>query len=764
MHTEELDVATGQGREREVRAAGPRLAVVSTYVPRACGIATFAHDLVVSLHRIAGPERCRVYALDDRPEGYDYPPEVAGRILAPRVADYRQAAEAINFSRAEVVVVQHEFGIFGGDAGSYLTSLLSRLTKPVVTVCHTALRDPDATYRRSMEEVARWSDRLVVLSRVGGEILQQVCGVSGERIRHIHHGVPELPGIDRGECRRHFGVDHRFVLLTFGLLSENKGIETVIEALPPLVADHPELLYVVLGATHPAVRRKEGERYRLSLERRVRDLHLTGHVAFHDRFVSQEELGRYLAAADAYCTPYRHAAQVASGTLAFAIGMGLPVVSTPYWYAREMLADGRGLLVDFGDHAGLAAAIRRLIEEEEMRAQMRERVTALGAEMAWSRVAERYLAVCREVVEDRARPARPSPRPPRATLPELRLDHLRLLTDDVGIIQHTVRGIPDRAHGYSADDVGRALAVVCRLWRETTGGAARRRLLPLATTYLAFLRHAQTGDGHFHNFMGYDRRFLDEGGGGDTLGRVVWGLGWAERIAPTEGARALAREMIAAALPHLARLTPLRSRAYALCGLAATRDAAHEGLIRRLADGMVAAFDATADEAWPWFEESLTYGNAKVCEALLHAHRRTGEGRCREVALAALDHLTACQLTEGAGGEPYFDLVGNRGWYRRGGDKALFDQQPIDAGYLVEAYVMAHQVTGEERYMELAHTAFEWFLGRNRVGEPVYAFRTGACGDGLEAGGVNRNQGAESTLCYLLARLALGHRRQPDVG
>ncbi len=763
MEIKEADVVTGEPKKRATGGSGPRLAVVSTYVPRACGIATFARDLVQAIHRVAGEERCRIYALDDRPEGYDYPPEVAGRILAPRVADYRRAAEAINFSRAEVVVVQHEFGIFGGDAGSHLTSLLARLTKPVVTVCHTALRDPDATYRRAMEEVIHHSEALVVLSRVGGEILQEVYGVAPERIRHIHHGVPELPGIDRDECRRHFGVSHRFVLLTFGLLSENKGIESAIEALPPVVEDHPELLYVVLGATHPAVRRREGERYRLALERRVRDLGLEGHVVFHDRFVSQEELGRYLAAADAYCTPYRYAAQVASGTLAFAIGMGLPVVSTPYWYAREMLAEGRGILVDFGDNEALSAAIRRLVEEPETRTEMARRSAALGAEMGWSRVAQRYLTVCAEVVEQTRRRRTPL-KPPRATLPELRLDHLRLLTDDVGIIQHTVHGIPDRAHGYSADDVGRALAVVCRLWEETPREAARRRLLPLATSYLAFLHHAETPDGHFHNFMGYDRRFLDERGSGDTLGRVVWGLGWAVRVAPTAGIRALAAQMIERTRPRLAELTPLRSRAYAICGLAATRNPEDEGLIRHLAEGIVAAYEATASEAWSWFEERLTYGNAKVCEALLHAHRRTGEPRYREVALAALDHLTACQLTEGPGGEAYFDLVGNRGWYARDGARAHFDQQPIDAGYLVEAYVMAHQVTGEERYMELAHTAFEWFLGRNRLHEPLYDFSTGACGDGLEEGGVNHNQGAESTLCYLLARLALGHRRTPDAG
>jgi len=735
--------------------------VVSTYVPRACGIATFARDLVEAIHRTAGPGRCQVYALDDRPEGYDYPEVVAGSILATRVEAYRRAAEQINFSPVEVVVVQHEFGIFGGEAGSHLTSLLSRLTKPVVTVCHTALRDPAPAYRRSMVEVIRASDRLVVLSQVGGEILREVYGADALQIRHIHHGVPELGEIDRTACRRRFGTDHRFVLFTFGLLSENKGIDTVIDALPPVVADHPELLYVVLGATHPAVRCKEGERYRLSLERRVRDLGLTGHVAFHNRFVDQAELGRYLAAADAYITPYRYAEQVASGTLANAIGMGLPVISTPYGYAEEMLAGGRGLLVPFGDTAALSEAIERLVERPAERAEMARRAAALGAEMTWSRVAERYLEVCGEVVERRAVAAKAPARPPRATLPELRLDHLRLLTDDVGVIQHTRYGIPDRAYGYSADDVGRTLVVLCRLWEELPE-AGRRRLLPLVTTCLAFLRHAETPDGHFHNFMGYDRRFLDERGGGDTLGRVVWGLGWVVRVVPTEGARALAARMIDAARPHIEAVAPIRSRAYCICGLTAPHDPAQTETIRHLADGLVAAFETTATDDWPWFEESLTYGNAKVCEGLLHAHRRTGEVRYREVALAALDHLTACQLGRGGEGEPYFDLVGNRGWYQRGSDKALFDQQPIDAGYLVEAYVMAHQVTGEERYMELAHTAFEWFLGRNRLGAPVYDFHTGACGDGLEAEGVNRNQGAESTLCFLLARLALGDRRTPD--
>lgn len=727
---------------------------LGTYVPRNCGIATFTHDLASAVRREIGSHRVGVIAMNNRSEGYDYPSEVLFEINQDNLEDYRLASEYVNLSGASLVSVQHEFGIFGGPEGTHVLELLSGLRKPIFTTLHTVLKEPHPRYVWALREVCQLSHRVVVMSHMAVDILQKVYRVPEKKIRFIPHGIPDVPFVDPNFFKDKFQVEGRIVLLTFGLLNPNKGIETVLEALPPVIERYPDLVYIVLGATHPEVKRRFGEQYRLQLERLVRQLGLTEHVIFHNRYVTLTELCEFIGACDIYLTPYLNREQITSGTLAYAMGMGKAVISTPYWYAQEMLADGRGLLVDFGDRQGLSRAILELIEDEPRRHLMRKKAYELGRKMVWKEVARKYL----EFFDEGLQAYVPIPEYRRAlsrrkkysTLPELRLDHLIALTDYTGPAQHARCGIVDRDHGYSTDDVGRGLAAVLHYHEQKRDPEA----VKLARIYLSFLAHAQLPNGRFHNYMNYCRQFLDEEGSEDTFGRALWGLGVAVWLGPDERFRALARQLFEKAVEGMDLHYP-RSMAYGLCGLhaflqrypGARRMRSH---LTKMADLLVKMYEAHSTKDWAWFEDVVTYGNAKMPHALLLAYQVTGKKRYLQVALASLEFLTRIQY-DGT----MFDLVGNEGWYPRGGRKAIFGQQPIDAGYLVEAYIAAHQTTGDERYMELAQAAFEWFLGRNRLQASLYDFTTAACADGLDTNGVSMNQGAESTICFLLALSAL---------
>ncbi|MCL5264630.1 MAG: glycosyltransferase family 4 protein [Chloroflexi bacterium] len=740
---------------RDESARDLQVILVGSYFPRRCGIATFTYDLTHSLSDILGRERCRVVAVNNRLEGYSYPQEVSFEIQQDRIQDYQRAAEYINFSNAKLVCLQHEFGIFGGRAGVYLSSLIDNLKKPLVTTLHTVIKEPTAEYRKAMDHVVRQSQMLVVMSETGSVMLQEVYGVDQERIAVIPHGVPDFHFVDPNFFKDQLGVEGRFVILTFGLIGPNKGIEVMLEALPPVVERHPEITYVILGATHPEVAKTQGERYRLSLERKARDLGLQSNVVFQNRFVDIGELCDYICASDLYVTPYLSQEQIVSGTLAYAVGAGKAVISTPYWYAAEILDDGRGILVGFKNVAELSGALLDLLDNPVQLHRMRKKAYEFGRQMVWKEVANRYVEVLHKVLQSDAaiqmKVSLGQRMLPQATLPEIKLDHLWLLTDEVGILQHAAYGVPDRNHGYSTDDVARALVVVQHLQQENVTDDLHQPV----STYLSYLHHAQTLDGHFRNYVSYERRFLDEKGSEDMLGRVVWGLGTTVRLTSSENLRALAQNMVEKAEPHLHQLNAPRAKAYAMCGLHAILQR-YEGaswcrrLVRKLADDMAELYEVYRKSDWEWFEPIITYGNAKLSEAMLLAFEVTGEAAFKQIGLNTLDFLTKCQFNG-----QFFDLVGNDGWFPYGGAKATFGQQPIDAGYLVQAYTTAHRLTNETHYLTLAQLAFEWFLGRNRCGAPLYDFTTGACADGLDSQGVSQNQGAESVICYLLALLGV---------
>jgi glycosyltransferase involved in cell wall biosynthesis len=750
---------------------------IGTYVPKECGIATFTFDLLNSVSGENNNVHCEVIALNDPSETYDYPEEVVFQIQRDKIEDYYRAADFINQSDIDIVCLQHEFGLFWGNAGDYIFALLSGINKPVISTMHTIIQKPEPEYRVSTEKLIRYSEKLIVMSQTAVEMLKDIYKAPEDKIELIFHGVPDCPFNNCNKYKKKLNLRGDPLVLTFGLLSQNKGIESILDALPEVVSQYPDLVYLILGATHPVIKKNFGEAYRQYLQNKVSELGLEKNVVFHDKFVEKEELCDYILASDVYVSPYLSREQIVSGALTYAIGMGKAIVSTPYWYAQEMLSDRRGLLVDFGDTTGFRESLLHLIENPEECDNMRKKAYDFGRKMTWKNVGKQYNMVFTRALKNYSAYSTmkkfnflPN------LLPEVKLDYLKLLTDDVGIIQHTNLGVPARHYGYSTDDVGRALVALTQLI-DTQKKA--EELWKLITTYLSFLEHAQTDTGHFHNFMSYKREFLDEKGSEDTLGRAVYGLGHVVSCPYlSKNIRTLAHTLISRAGPEMEKLIYPRAKAYTMCGLYemlrtgvdadefevvfnSRRDAVKsidsliskdtfESIFINHANSLVDLYEANHKEDWNWFEHTVTYSNAKLSESLLLAYNYTKDRTYRKVGLATLDFLTEIQWKG-----DFFDMVGNEGWYSYNGEKPIFDQQPIEAGYLTQAYVSAYETVRDRKYLELARYSFEYFLGRNRLQTVMYDYSTGAVCDGLNRDGMNCNQGAESIICFLMALSSL---------
>jgi len=732
-----------------------RIAFVGTYPPRQCGIATFTHDLRQALVARGGAGACPVVALGSPAETHGYPPEVIFEIVGPDLASYERAAEFLNRSGAEAVSLQHEFGIFGGSAGGHVLALLRGLTLPVVTTLHTVLRDPSPEQRRVMETLIELSDRLMVMTERGRRFLREIYDAPAGKIDLVAHGIPDVPFEEPTRCQQLLAVKDRLVLLTFGLLSPNKGIEHVLNALPAIVAEFPRAVYLILGATHPNLIREQGEAYRLGLERLARKNGVEKHVIFYNRFVDLPELMEFIGAADIYLTPYLNEQQIVSGTLAYAFGAGKAVISTPYWHAAELLADGRGVLVPFADHAAIARETRALLRDEPRRLALRQQAHRLGRAMIWSEVAAAYdVSLARARLDHAATQhqsllvrtlAQESMR-----LPRTKPDHILRLTDSTGLLQHALYTVPSLAHGYCTDDNARALLLVL-LWQEL--GEPTPELERLATTYTAFLAHALHPDTkRFRNFMSYERRWFGETGSEDAHGRALWALGTCSAQSRDRGLALLARQLFSDALPAVTDLGHPRTWACALLGLHAylrrhPGDSAAAACRAELTARLMQRFEAHAREDWHWFADDATYDNAKLPHALILSGRVLQQPAVLAAGLRALVWLLRIQTAPGGGFQP----VGSDGFCHRNGTRAMFDQQPIEIQATVSACLEAHRSTGDKAWLERAHRVFEWFLGRNDLGLMLYDAKTGGCRDALHADRVNENQGAESTLAFHLA-------------
>lgn len=738
-----------------------RIGFIGNYWPRQCGIATFTTDLCSAVAAQFGAGRLFAIPVNDPDSSYDYPEQVRIEITQEDMSSYERAAEFLNFNGNDLVCLQHEYGIFGGIAGSHILTLLRKLKMPLVTTLHTVLREPDQSQRSTLEEIIHLSDRLIVMSEHAANMLADIYGTPAGKIDLIPHGVPDLPFMDPNYFKDMFGTEGKAVLLTFGLLSPNKGIENVIRALPVILGSHPNLVYIISGATHPHIRRREGERYRESLHALAIECGVESHVIFNDRFVSNEEMIQHVGAADIYITPYRQEAQVVSGTLAIALGAGKAIISTPYWHAKELLAESRGVIVPFDDPPSIAKAAIRLLGNDSERHAMRKRAYLHSRGTTWASTARAYMASFQRARVERMSRPRPalqyqSRLEVADILPAFNSGHLIDMTDDTGILQHAIFALPNCLEGYTTDDNARALIVT-----TLAGASANSREYwhaSLSQRYLAFLWLAfNDAAGRFRNFLSYERKWQEEIGSEDSHARAVWALGTVLGHSEDASLRGAAGRLFEAVLPATLAFTSPRAWAFSILGMQAyldwfPGDRVIQKARNELADRLLDIYERSQSDSWQWFERSLSYSNARLSQALMIVGWRTGNERMIEVGSNTLRWLTSEQHRS----HPHiFVPIGSRGFYEAGGAKARFDQQPVEACAMISACAQAYRLTQQKYWAEQAQYAFEWFLGKNDLQVPLYDPKTGGCRDGLHPDRVNENQGAESSLSFLMALLEM---------
>jgi glycosyltransferase involved in cell wall biosynthesis len=730
-----------------------RIAVIGNSLPRRCGIATFTTDLQQAISTSRANLETSIVAMTDHGQAYAYPSVVALQIKDGNVEEYARAADFLNAGRFDAVCLQHEFGIFGGEAGAHILLLLSRLTMPVVTTLHTVLADPTAVQRAVLERIVEASSKVVVMAKKGRELLRSVYQVADDKIEVIAHGIPEVAFVGPEAAKAKLGFGGRSVILTFGLLSPNKGIEVMIDAMPSILKRRADAVYVVLGATHPNLVRDQGEAYRESLMARVRELGVEDHVVFLDQFVDQATLLEFISMCDVYVTPYLNEAQMTSGTLAYSFGLGKPVVSTPYWHARELLADGRGILVPFADAKAIGSEIAELLTDDVRREAMCKRAYAVSRTMTWARTAERYMSVFENArqghwlkVIARSDTGSPEPRSPAA--PEMQIGHFLSMCDDTGLFQHAVHSVPDRSHGYCVDDNARALLLACAL-----NNPGEQRLSEVLTArFAAFVQHAWNPDTRrFRNFMGFNRAWLEETGSEDSHARTLWALGECARRDASPSRRRWAASLFAEALPTAESFRSPRAWAFTLLGLAAycavAPDDLHAQEVRHLlADRLMSALAAVETPGWVWFEEGLAYDNARLPQALMLTGMATQTPAYVEAGLRSLRWLMTRQ-TAPAG---HFRPVGTAGFGDRRKHPRAFDQQPVEATATIAACLTAWRADGDAEWKAVATRVFGWFLGSNDLSVALVDPHTGSCRDGLHPDRANENRGGESVLSYLL--------------
>ncbi|MHA1150494.1 MAG: glycosyltransferase family 4 protein [Promethearchaeota archaeon] len=733
------------------------IAFIGNFLPRKCGIATFTNDLLKAVAKEGDKINCWAIAMNDVPEGYPYPKQVRFELNANIIADYRLAAEFLNVNKVDIVSLQHEYGIYGGDYGNLILSLIRNLRMPVITTLHSVLPNPNTVQKKITKSIAEISDKIVVMSQKAASLLRDLYKVPMEKVILIHHGIPDLPFIDPNFFKEQFGVEGKNVILTFGLINPGKGIEVMIDALPRIVRKHPEVVYIVLGATHPNIKKENGEAYRHSLQRRARELDVNEHLIFHNRFVDLGELCEFLGVADIYITPYLNKEQVASGTLAYALGAGKAILSTPYWYAEEVLADGRGIIVPFNNSKAIAEKIIYLLDNESEGYKMRKRAYLFSRQMIWKEVARNYLKVFDELVQKRSStPKASSPRKSLRTtpfeMPEPIFDHLYRLTDDVGILQHANYSVPNRNHGYCTDDNARAIITVLLAKNLSFED---NFLDKYGYRYLSFILHAFNEENNrFRNFMSYERKWIEEQGSEDCHGRAIWSLGFIIGISNIKEYENVALEIFEKAVETLSAFTSPRALAFGLIGIHAylsrfSGDRRIKQYRKEIANKLFEMYCQNAKEDWPWIEDIVAYDNGKIPQAFLLSGQWLQRQDMVEAGLQSLEWILRIQT----GDKGQFTPIGNNGWYPKGGEIARFDQQPLEAQSIIEACVEAYKATQDKKWINEAQRCLEWYLGRNDLYISIYDYKTGGCSDGLSAVGKSKNQGAESTLAWLLSLL-----------
>ncbi len=732
-----------------------KIAFIGTYRPRQCGIGSFSQNLFETIcdsDPVMASEHV-VVAINDPGNTYTYPPEVHYIIDQEDHDTYLGAAEFINRQNVDVCILQHEFGIFGGQNGVFVLTLLHSLAVPVMVTFHTVLKKPSYNESMIIKEIGRAAGKVIVMADKAVAMVNEIYDVPAGKIVMVPHGVPAIR-YDREASRKELGFTDKKVLLTFGFIGRNKGIETAISALPAVVAQYPDILYIVLGKTHPNVVRHAGEEYRLFLHRLVKKLDLYDHVRFINEYATQDDLFKYLSASDVYLTPYLSEAQITSGTLSYAVGVGSAVVSTPYWHASELLADGRGRLFNFSDTEQLSGILLELFTHPEKLEALRHATEEYGKTITWPKTGGRYLALAKDLAENAVKPViKKDPALDRNILPPLRFDHITRLTDTTGIFQHATYGIPNYHEGYCLDDNARALLMTLMACRRVKSEVAFNYI----PVYLGYIIYAQNDDGTFRNFMGFNRNFLDETGSEDAFGRAVWALGYAMAHSPMDAYYQVAHQAFFRAIPQCESLNSIRSIANTIIGLYhyLTDNPSDDHMIeltRRLASKLAAQYGIYRTADWHWYESLLAYDNALLPLSMLCAAEVTNNSAFSDVAFESMAFLESLTMQKG-----HLSLIGNENWYRQTDTPSTFAQQPIDAMATVLMYLQAYHYTRNPDYLNHLYTSFMWFLGENDLRISLYDFQTHGCCDGLQQDGINRNQGAESTLAYLISYLAIQH-------
>jgi len=741
------------------------VAFVSTYLPRECGIATFTNNLAGAISTLYGIDLKKnndidIVALTDSEKEYNYDNEVCFEIRAQNKTDYLKAAEFLNISDVEVVSVQHEFGIYGGPDGKYVLSLLENLKKPVITTLHTILVNPSEEQKRILEEICKLSTEVIVLADKGFELLSKIYGVPKSKIKKIHHGAPDVPFIDPSYYKEEFDMEGHLLLLTYGLLSPNKGLEIAIDALADVVKEFPKIIYIILGKTHPNIKKRFGEEYRFSLKNIINKKHLEKNVIFHNRFVTLKELIKYLVMTDIYITPYRSEQQISSGTLSYAVACGKAIISTPYWHALELLDKERGIIVPFNDVKIMSKAIKDLLGDEIKRDKIRRKAHKYGRKMIWSEVASSYVDSFKMIAGKYRSGKRKKVSVKKdisikvQDLPEINLNHLNNLTDDTGIFQHSKYSIPNRNYGYTTDDNARAAIVALKVWDIFKDDC----VLPLLVKYLSFLSDSYDPDKEIvRNELSFDRRWLKSKASEDHHGRLVWALGNLVSHPPREEISHFAIELLYNCLKKVASFSSPRAWAFSILGIIKylnkyPGDKNARKLNDQLANKLIDLFKKNSSDDWIWGEDVVSYENARLPQALLEEGRFTGNKEMEEWGLNALKWLIDIQTNKTNG---YLSVIGNKGWLKRDGEKVKFDQQPVEVLALIDACYEAYLCTGDDFFLDRVDWAFRWFLGQNALEESLYNSKTGGCKDGLLPTGVNKNEGSESLLSWLLSLLKM---------
>jgi len=739
-----------------------KIAFIGTYPPRECGIGTFTMNLYNSMVMDFPPRQADnepikdtneglIIALNDNAQTYDYPEEVKLTIRQEHQRDYLEAVKFVNLSGADICVLEHEFGIFGGQNGIYILPFLHRLEIPLIVTLHTIVKSPSYNEKAVLQEICKMAHKVVVMSHKAIKFLTSIYNVDESKIEYIEHGVPDIQ-FNQHQSKKEFNLENKKFLLTFGFISRNKGIETVIKALPKVIEKHPEVLYLVLGKTHPNVLRHSGEEYRIYLQRLVKNLKLENHVFFLNEFVNQKELFKYLSASDIYITPYLNEAQITSGTLSYAIGVGSAVISTPYWHASELLTDGRGRLFNFNDSDELSTILTDLLDNPDVLKYLRKKAYDYGRTITWPRSGVKYVTLAKKILA-----SKPDVLVEKETtidpliLPPFSLAHIKRLTDDTGIIQHAKFGIPNLKEGYCLDDNARALLMVLMAYRQKKDTLA----LDLAPIYLSYIHYMQNKNGTFRNFLSFSRSFLDETGSEDSFGRTIWALGYLLGNAPNDAYYQTGKLVFFDASPNFEKIQSIRGIANSMTGISYylrsnPADDSMTERLRNLAGKLTRQYNENSSHDWKWFEPLLAYDNGILPLALLHAAEILNDDKITEIALETMNFLTGITLKEG-----YLSIIGNEKWYKKEGERSMFAQQPVDALAMILMYHQAFHLTKDKEYLTMLFACFMWFLGENDLRMSLFDFETKGCCDGFENYGVNRNQGAESSLAYLISHLTV---------